>query len=154
MQAGGTFAGSDTELVSTRIRRVAPCARPQVLRASAMLNLSVCHPRPCGLRCGPHANVHVGLQAKRQPTGLVRADAAEAEWTTEIATDNGDFRGPAVQGKKGERFVYLTWGSAEDGSFNMFRRAKLMLADLRRARRRSPWTSLSPTSTECLVALD
>jgi hypothetical protein len=36
-----------------------------------------------------------------------------------------------VQGRPGARFVYLTWGDvAEDGSFTMFRRAKLMLADL------------------------
>ena len=39
-----------------------------------------------------------------------------------------DFRGPAVQGRRGERFVYLTWGDvAADGAFEMFRRAKLML---------------------------
>lgn len=39
-----------------------------------------------------------------------------------------DFSGPAVQGKKGERFVYLTWGNrGADGRFEVFRRAKLML---------------------------
>ena len=39
-----------------------------------------------------------------------------------------DFKGPCVQGKRGQRFVYLTWGDvAPDGSFQMFRRAKLML---------------------------
>ena len=39
-----------------------------------------------------------------------------------------DFRGPAVHGKRGERFLYLTWGDVGgDGSFEMFRRAKLML---------------------------
>jgi hypothetical protein len=35
-----------------------------------------------------------------------------------------------VQGKKGERFVYLTWGTVAGDSFSMFRRAKLMLSDL------------------------
>jgi hypothetical protein len=36
-----------------------------------------------------------------------------------------------VQGRPGGRFVYLTWGDVgEDGSFAMFRRAKLMLADV------------------------
>ena len=35
-----------------------------------------------------------------------------------------------MQGRKGERFVYLTWGSVTGGGFSMFRRAKLMLADL------------------------
>ena len=39
-----------------------------------------------------------------------------------------DFRGPAVQGKRGDRFIYLTWGElGPDGSFEMFRRAKLVL---------------------------
>ena len=41
-----------------------------------------------------------------------------------------DFRGPAVQGRRGERFVYLTWGEVRDGTFSMFRRAKLMLDDV------------------------
>jgi len=39
-----------------------------------------------------------------------------------------DFRGPAVQGRRGDRFVYLTWGDVgQEGEFEMFRRAKLML---------------------------
>jgi hypothetical protein len=83
-----------------------------------------------GLTCGSHRNVHVGLQVRSEPTGLVPADAAGAEWVVDIRTVDGDFRGPAVQGRKGERFVYLTWGTVADGSFTMFRRAKLMLADL------------------------
>lgn len=83
-----------------------------------------------GLTCGSHANVHVGLQVRREPVGLVPADATAAEWVAEIDTKDGDFRGPAVQGKKGERFVYLTWGTVAGDSFSMFRRAKLMLADL------------------------
>jgi Family of unknown function (DUF5990) len=83
-----------------------------------------------GLTCGPYSNVHVGLQVGREPTDLVPGDADSAEWVTEIRAVDGDFRGPAVQGKKGERFVYLTWGSVVGGSFDMFRRAKLMLADL------------------------
>lgn len=42
-----------------------------------------------------------------------------------------DFAGPAVQGRKGARFLYLTWGGvADDGGFTTFRRAKLLLADI------------------------
>ena len=47
-----------------------------------------------------------------------------------VTTDDGhvDFRGSAVHGKRGDRFLYLTWGAVgADGSFEMFRRAKLML---------------------------
>lgn len=83
-----------------------------------------------GLACGAYPNVHVGLQMGGEPVGLVAGDAAEAEWVTEIRVGEGDFRGPAVHGRKGERFVYLTWGSVVDDHFTMFRRAKLMLADL------------------------
>lgn len=83
-----------------------------------------------GRTCGSYANIHVGLQVKREPSELVPGDADQAEWITEVSTADGDFRGPAVQGKKGERFVYLTWGTVHEDKFTMFRRAKLMLADL------------------------
>lgn len=83
-----------------------------------------------GLTCGAYSNVHVGLQVRGEPVHLVPADAAAAEWVAEIRTLDEDFRGPAVQGKKGERFVYLTWGTVDGDSFSMFRRAKLMLAEL------------------------
>ncbi|HEX2381433.1 MAG TPA: DUF5990 family protein [Acidimicrobiales bacterium] len=78
-------------------------------------------------------NVHVGLQERREPVGLMRADAKAATWDVDVkivTIDDGqlDFRGPVVQGKRGERFVYLTWGNvSDDGEFDMFRRAKLML---------------------------
>jgi hypothetical protein len=36
-----------------------------------------------------------------------------------------------VHGKRGERFIYLSWGSVADGgTFEMFRRAKLHLSVL------------------------
>ena len=62
-----------------------------------------------GSTCGPYENVHVALQVRSEPVGVVRADADAAEWVAEVRTGDGDFRGPAVHGKKGERFVYLTW---------------------------------------------
>ena len=77
-------------------------------------------------------NVHVGVQLRREPADLVRADAAEAHWDVDVdvvsAAGAVDFRGPAVQGKRGDRFVYLTWGDVgPNHEFEMFRRAKLML---------------------------
>jgi hypothetical protein len=85
--------------------------------------------RPDG---SPLENVHVGVQIRRDPAELVRADASEARWDLEVEvvrTDNRlDFRGPAVHGKRGDRFLYLTWGEVHaNGEFEMFRRAKLML---------------------------
>lgn len=77
-------------------------------------------------------NVHVGVQMQRDPAQLVRADRSKARWEVdvEVLSKDGfvDFRGPAVQGKQSDRFIYLTWGDvAPNGDFEMFRRAKLML---------------------------
>jgi hypothetical protein len=77
-------------------------------------------------------NVHVGVQVRRDPWGLVPGDRADASWTVDVDVVDRDgardFRGPAVQGKRGDRFLYLTWGNVDaDGGFEMFRRAKLML---------------------------
>lgn len=79
------------------------------------------------------ADVHVGVQVRSHPTDLVPGDAARARWDLDVAVvdaDGGlDFRGPAVHGGRGERFVYLTWGNVgEGGAFVMFRRAKLVLS--------------------------
>jgi len=86
-----------------------------------------CHPDG-----SPLENVHVGVQLRRDPAQLVRADATEARWEldVDVVDKDGllDFRGPAVQGKRGERFIYLTWGNVDaTNGFEMFRRAKLML---------------------------
>jgi hypothetical protein len=80
-------------------------------------------------------NVHVAVQVGREPFGMVRGDADVARWEVDVRGvvegDAVDVRGPAVYGKKGERFLYLTWGDVGvDGSFTMFRRAKLMLGDI------------------------
>ncbi len=88
-----------------------------------------------GLGCGAYEQVHVGLQVGREPQGLVRGDAATASWTTQVRVHDVpggvDLRGPAVHGRQGDRFLYLTWGEVEeDGDFTMFRRAKLMLDEL------------------------
>ena len=83
----------------------------------------------------PLQNVHVAVQIGKEPAGLVRGDADRARWEIDVRTviaDGGvDLRGPAVHGKKGDRFLYLTWGDvgARD-SFAMFRRAKLMIGDI------------------------
>jgi uncharacterized protein DUF5990 len=81
----------------------------------------------------PLDNVHVAIQVGREPQGLVRGDAPGARWELEVRTvvdDDGqlDFRGPPVHGPRGDRFLYVTWGEVQgDGTFAMFRRAKLML---------------------------
>ena len=87
-----------------------------------------------GRSCGTYEDIHVGVQVRRDPTGLVPADAPTAHWEVDVDVvereGEVDFHGPAVQGRRGERFVYLTWGAGGSASFTMFRRAKLMLSDV------------------------
>ena len=55
---------------------------------------------------------HVGIQVGHEPVQLVKADTAEVHWELDIgsAVRDGqlDFRGRAVDGMRGDRFVYLT----------------------------------------------
>jgi hypothetical protein len=74
-----------------------------------------------------HTRIGVGIQVHGEADDVVPGDAPEARWETDLRLVDGDLRGPAVQGRKGERFVYLTWGDLSGGGFEMFRRAKLML---------------------------
>ncbi|MCI3930284.1 DUF5990 family protein [Streptomyces sp. AN091965] len=89
-----------------------------------------------GAECGEFRDVHVAVQRGREPEGPVRGDAPEAVWEFEVAMapapdGTPDFKGPYAQGKRGERFFYLTWGELPPGGdFAMFRRAKLFFADL------------------------
>jgi hypothetical protein len=87
-----------------------------------------------GRVCGGHRDVHVGVQVRRDPVDLVPGDAVTARWEVdvEVLERDGvlDFRGPAVHGRRGERFVYLTWGEGAGSAYTMFRRAKLMLDDV------------------------
>jgi len=83
--------------------------------------------------------VHVGIQQRKDVEQQVRGDATDIRFTCHldvIDKDDGDprgdidFRGPYVQGPRGHRFLYLSWGVVHgDGphGFHMFRRAKLML---------------------------
>jgi hypothetical protein len=87
-----------------------------------------------------HRNVHVGVQRKRTRhdvgqaapvVDLVPGDAARARWEIiiDVTADHRDLKGPFVEGRRGDRFVYLSWNDlAADGALTMFRRAKLMLS--------------------------
>lgn len=80
-----------------------------------------------------YPNVHVGVQCRREVVDIVPGDVPVAEWSFSISVVSNDgatdFRGPHVQGKRGDRFLYLSWGTVNDnGEFEMFRRSKLMLA--------------------------
>jgi hypothetical protein len=83
-------------------------------------------------------HVHVAVQVGRDPFEPVPGDTPHPRWTVDaraVETPAGlDLRGPAVHGRRGERFLYLTWGDLPPGgAFAMFRRAKLMVADIDQA---------------------
>ncbi|MFC5667803.1 DUF5990 family protein [Kitasatospora misakiensis] len=90
---------------------------------------------PAGPGFPGYGNVHVAVQRRARPDELLDlhpGDATSAAWTLECAAsplaDGLDVKGPHVQGRPGQRFVYLVWGEVDDaGGFTMFRRAKLML---------------------------
>ena len=80
-------------------------------------------------------NVHVAVQVGKEAVGQVPGDAHATSWKIDVRVvdtpDGLDLRGPAVHGRCGERFLYLTWGQVTPaGAFEMFRRAKLMIGDI------------------------
>ncbi len=83
-----------------------------------------------GRQSDGRTNVHVALQEGTEPFEPVPGDAPAATWETDVRLVDGDPRGAAVHGKRGERFLYLTWGDPNPatGEWRMFRRTKLMLA--------------------------
>lgn len=81
----------------------------------------------------------LGTQLRREPHDVIEVEAGatvtfEAEFDVVSAAGGRDQRGPFVHGPKGDRFLYLTWGTgrgdAPDDHFGMVMRAKLKLADL------------------------
>jgi hypothetical protein len=86
-----------------------------------------------------HTDIRVGVQRRGRNDDIlepVSAGADSASWQFDVTVidkaDGLDLRGPYVQGGPGARFVYLSWGTVEDGTFVMFGRSKLLLAEVGR----------------------
>jgi hypothetical protein len=80
-------------------------------------------------------DTRVELQTKDSHEAGVPAGKDALAWTTEIVVKTGldgalDFAGPAVHGKRGERFFYLSWSSEKAIHRERFRRMKIHLRDL------------------------
>lgn len=94
--------------------------------------------------CGDPAALSLAVQSGRD--GLVHGVETEQGVRFEIevgvkkARDGApDFRGPLVHGRRGERFVYLSWGHVTaDDEHVMFRRLKLYLSAVSRKGWSSP----------------
>jgi hypothetical protein len=93
-----------------------------------------CGPNPDG---GVYENVHVGLRCRKDAIELTPGDAETARWDFDITVKPGstsaiDFGGPFVHGRRGERCVYLQWGTVDATGFTLFRAAKLKLDEIDR----------------------
>jgi hypothetical protein len=77
--------------------------------------------------------VRLGVQERQQVVDDLPADTEPAVFWFAVRVkgdprvEDPDFAGPYVQGRRGQRFVYLCWGERIDGVWNGFRRAKLSL---------------------------
>src|SRR5271165_5012020 len=95
-----------------------------------------------GSSCGPspdspggYHGIHVAVQRRGQRAellGLTPASAPAAQWTIDSdvagSADAPDIKGRYIQGPPGDRFIYLSWGTVDEGgAFTLFRRAKLCL---------------------------
>ncbi|MEO9138038.1 MAG: DUF5990 family protein [Jatrophihabitans sp.] len=95
-----------------------------------------CGPSP--ERRGGYDNIRVGVQRRNNPRewlDLQPGDAEAVTWEFDatVTERHGglDVLGPYVQGGPGQRFIYLSWGTVTTaGEFEMFRRAKLLIADI------------------------
>jgi hypothetical protein len=133
-----------------RARPAPPRPRPEkipvrvVIEGYDLPGLS-CHPAPAGTG---YRNVHVALHGTgKEESGLTTpgkpwrvtepfpGDAASARWEVEInvlrSAEGFDFGGPSVRGDKTDRHLGFAWGElTDDGSFHLFRGAKLRLIDV------------------------
>lgn len=80
-----------------------------------------------------YENVHIGIQRGKDVIEMFPGDSKKVVWEFEsklVEKATGlDATGDFIQGRLGDRFIYLSWGVVDDkGRFNMFRRVKVMLA--------------------------
>jgi len=112
----------------------------------AQLRIRIVGEKLPGRSCAGYDNIHVGIQKGQEVVDLVAGDAPSAVFDIMVVRrdDDGDFRSPYVHGKKGDRFLYLSWGTVDPGTgeFTMFRRLKLMLEAIPPGLLRSGTTSL------------
>lgn len=86
-----------------------------------------------GLESNEHKQVRLGLQVGRGVEQDVPGNSETAKFSMfiEVVAGKGehllDFRGPAVHGIAGDRFIYLSWGERDGETWAMFARAKLKI---------------------------
>lgn len=141
--------------------RKRPAPRPPAERRPLLVRIEgfdlpgrSCRPGPDG---SGYQNVHVGIGSDRADaagltvpdrrwvaTGLVPGDAPSATWEVTVTIRRGadgiDFGGPSVRGDRSDRHLGLAWGEVPgDGTFRLFRGAKLRLVDVDQALVERAW---------------
>ena len=98
----------------------------------APLRIRIVGERLPGKVVGANQNVHIGIQRGEDVVDLVPGDAPSAVFEIDVVRreDDGDYRGPYIHGKPGDRFLYLVWADVDPttGETTRFSRVKLMLA--------------------------
>jgi hypothetical protein len=132
--------------------RKRPAPRPPAERRPLLVRIDgydlpgrSCNPPPGGTG---YQNVHVGIADYRADatgltvpgsrwvaTRLVPGDAESASWDVKVTIRRGkdaiDFGGHSVRGDRTDRHLGLIWGEVPgDGTFRLFRGAKLRLVDV------------------------
>ncbi len=85
---------------------------------------------------GGHAGICVGIQKGKDVEQVVQLPASSVTFQAELRVGNDEsepapnFLGPFAQGPKGDRFLYICWGTMAFGRLMGFRRAKLPLSEL------------------------
>lgn len=104
--------------------------------ASAEITLLIrCQELP-GTECAGKTAARLGIQKGAVVIEDVPADVEGVTFTVPIGirraspTSVPDYSGPFVQGKKGERFLYLNWGERNGQEWEGFGRVKLSLSPL------------------------
>src|SRR4051812_7626276 len=95
--------------------------------------------RHCGDDGSIREPVHVGIQRAKDVIDDVPADRARVTFDAEFEVGtqpNGrvNFTGPYAQGDRHDRFFYLSWGVKFGAHFHVFRRLKIRLGHLSRAK--------------------
>ncbi len=74
----------------------------------------------------------IGVQRGTEVEQIAPAtETAAFDVEVKLVDDGGDFRGPYVHGRRGDRFLYLVWGRVTPtATFDRFARSKVMLNDV------------------------
>ncbi len=97
----------------------------------------VCEGLPAHLfeGCDGRRDIRVDLQTKTGQKPGAPAGRNALRFLTSVKVKSAgdgtqDYSGEAVHGKRGERFLYLSWSGEKGGIREMFRRAKIHLREL------------------------